>query len=76
MHIGAALCRGDRGYGRRTSLAIGVISIYVALSPLVAHEESMDVLITLTGAFLTALSAYVLWCAATDRPVANPLSKG
>lgn len=75
VHIGAALGRGDRGYGRRTSLAIGIISIYVAINLLVAHEESMDILITLMGVFLTGLSVYVLWCAATDRQVVNPLEK-
>ena len=75
VYIGAALGRGDRGYGRRTSLAIGIISIYVAINLLVAHEESMDILITLIGVFLTGLSIYVLWCAATDRQVVNPLEK-
>ena len=57
------------------TLAIGVISIYVAINLLVAHEESLDILITLMGVFLTGLSVYVLWCAATDRQVVNPLEK-
>ncbi len=70
-----ALGRRESKYGRRTSLIIAIVSIYVAVNLLVAHEESMDILITIVGIVLIALSAYVLWCAATDREVANPLPK-
>ena len=76
VYLLAALGRREVRYGRRASLAIGIISLYVAVNLLVAHEESMDILITLMGIFLIALSVYVLWCAAKDRPVGNPFSGG
>ena len=57
----------------RTSLVIAVISIYVAINLLVAHEESMDILMSITGAILIVLSVYVLWCVARGIQVINPL---
>ena len=75
VYLAAALGYRESKRSRRTSLAIGIISIYVAVNLFVAHEESMDILITIMGAFLVVLSVYVLWCAAMDRPVVNPLTK-
>ena len=73
--VSLAVAVGERKgrYGRRKSLAIGIVSLYVAANLLVAHEESMDILVTLMGYFLIVLAAYVLWCAATGRQVENPL---
>ena len=68
-----AFGRREGRHGRRTSLVIGIVSLYVAINLLVAHEESMDILITIMGVALIALSAYVLWCAIKDRQVVNPL---
>ena len=75
ISLAAALGYRESKRSRRTSLAIGIISIYVAVNLFVAHEESMDILFTIMGAFLVVLSVYVLWCAAMDRPVVNPLTK-
>ena len=61
---------------RRTSLVIAVISIYVAINLLVAHDESMDILMSITGAILIVLSAYILWCVAKGRQAINPLPEG
>ena len=73
VYLGVALGRREGAYGRRTSLAIGIVSLYVAVSLVVAHEESMDVIITVMGIALMALSVYVLWCVARNRPVARSL---
>ena len=75
IYLAVALGRREGRYGRRKSLIIGIVSLYVAANLLIAHEESMDILMTLMGYFLIALSAYVLWCAATGRQVENPLPK-
>lgn len=75
VYLAAALGYRESKRSRRTSLAISIISIYVAVNLIVAHEESMDILITIMGAFLVVLSIYVLWCAVMDRPVVNPLTK-
>ena len=75
VYIAAAFGYRESKRSRRTSLAICIIALYVAVNLFVAHEESMDILITIMGAFLVVLSVYVLWCAATDRPVVNPLTK-
>ena len=75
VYLGVALGRKEGKYGRRASLCIAVVSLYVAVNLLIAHEESMDILVTLMGYVLIGLSVYVLWCVVTNRPVVNPLSK-
>jgi hypothetical protein len=59
--------------GRKISLIIAVVSLYVAINLFIAHEESMDILITLMGVVLIGLSVFVLWCVEKNKTVTNPL---
>ena len=49
-----------------------MISLFIAVNLLIAHEESMDMLMTAMGVLLMILSIYVMWCAIKDRQVVNP----
>lgn len=69
IHLLVAIGHREGKYGRKTSLVIGIVAIYVALSLITAHEESMDSLIIIMGYVLMALSVYVLYCAARNRPI-------
>ena len=62
----------DAKYDRRLSLFEAVISLFIAVNLLIAHEESMDMLMTAMGVLLIILSIYVMWCAVKDRQVVNP----
>ena len=73
VSLGVAFGRGESAYGRKASLIFGIVSIYVAINLLIAHEESLDILITLMGYVILALSAYVLYCAINNERVVNPL---
>ena len=67
-----AIGQRDAKYDRRLSLFEAVISLFIAVNLLIAHEESMDMLMTAMGVLLMILSIYVLWCAVKDRMVVNP----
>ena len=75
VSLASAFGSREGKYGRRKSLVIGVVSVYIAVNLFIAHEESMDILITLMGIVLMALSVYVLWCAVRNRTVINPLAE-
>ena len=62
----------DAKYDRRLSLFEAVISLFIAVNLLIAHEESMGALMKAMGVLVIVLSVYVLWCAIEDRQVVNP----
>ena len=67
-----AIGHRDAEYDRRLSLFEAVISLFIAVNLLIAHEESMDALMKAMGVLVIVLSVYVLWCAIEDRHVVNP----
>jgi uncharacterized membrane protein HdeD (DUF308 family) len=74
IFLWTALGQRKGNYGRKTSLVIGIGSLIIAVGLIVAHEESLDIIITVMGAILIALSIYVLWCAAKNKPAINPIT--
>ncbi|MBO5600212.1 MAG: hypothetical protein J5897_04125 [Candidatus Methanomethylophilus sp.] len=73
ISLAAALGYKESKRGRKISLIIAVVSLYVAINLFIAHEESMDILITLMGVVLIGLSVFVLWCVEKNKTVTNPL---